>query len=159
MLVLVVSPSSGVYRTHFGFWQVPSSRRYCRQRKHRFLHFSMVSLLSLRIVVGVELFELRFERRLRICVVGHYGSDVGHQDLIFCPLVASIELIERPIFLFFIAQRLLGLAAQLADLFFKRVDAIACGLALRDEVVCAVRIRLCIDAGFVDSRDFVVGDF
>lgn len=78
--------------------------------------------------------------------------------MIFCPLVASIEFIKCPSFLLFVAQRFLGFAAQLADLFFESIDAIAGGLALRDEVVCTVRIRLCIDAGFVDSRDFVVGD-
>ena len=79
--------------------------------------------------------------------------------MIFCPLVASIELIERPSFLLFIAQLLLGLAAHLADLFFESIDAVAGRLALGDEFVGAVGIRLGVDARFVDTRYFVVGDF
>ena len=79
--------------------------------------------------------------------------------MIFCPLVAGIELVERPSFLLFIAQLLLGLAAHLADLFFESIDAVAGRLALGDEFVGAVGIRLGIDAGLVDSRYFIVGDF
>lgn len=160
MLVLVVSPSSGVYRTHFGFWQVPSSRRYCKQRKHRFLHFNLiVLLLSLRVVVCVEALELRFERRLCARVVGHDGRDVCHQDLVLRALIACIEFVEGSRFLFLFRKRRFFFAAEFSDLRLQRVDAVACRLALGDEFVGTVGVRLGVDARLVDARYFVVGDF
>ena len=159
MLVLVVSPSSGVYRTHFGFWQVPSSRRYCRQRKHRFLHFSLiVLLLSLRVVVCVEALELRLERRLCVRIFGHDGRDVCHQDLVLRAFVSRVEFIEGSRFLFLFRKHRF-FAAEFSDLRLQRVDAVAGRLALGDEFVGAVGIRLGVDARFVDTRYFVVGDF